>query len=191
MTVPALVYLDKIGRRRTLLVGAALMCLWLTINAVLFALFSRTPEPGEFTSASESMAVSGPAAKAIVASTFLFVASFAPTWGPVSWTYPPELYPLRLRGKAVALATSANWAFNFALAYFVPVAFERITWKVYVIFAVFCACMFLHVFLAFPETANKTLEEIDEIFDDTRPGGKLCCLPSRTPQPRLGLANRR
>jgi MFS family permease len=175
MTVPALLWLDKWGRRRTLLVGAALMCLWLTINAILFALYSRTPEPGEFTSASESMAVSGPPAKAIVASTFLFVASFAPTWGPVSWTYPPELYPLRLRGKAVALATSANWAFNFALAYFVPVAFERITWKVYLIFAVFCACMLLHVFLAFPETANKTLEEIDGIFDDTKQGGKLFC----------------
>ncbi|KAK4120462.1 general substrate transporter [Parathielavia appendiculata] len=170
MTVPALLWLDRWGRRRTLLAGAALMCLWLTINAILFALYSRTPEPGEFTSASESMAVSGPPAKAIVASTFLFVASFAPTWGPVSWTYPPELYPLRLRGKAVALATSANWAFNFALAYFVPVAFETITWKVYVIFAVFCACMFLHVFFAFPETANKTLEEVEEIFDDTKPG---------------------
>ncbi|KAL2177289.1 general substrate transporter [Thermothelomyces heterothallicus CBS 202.75] len=170
MTVPALVWMDRWGRRPPLLIGAALMCLWLTITAIMFGVYARNAEPGEFASASESMVVSGPAARVIIAATCLFVASFAPTWGPVSWTYPPELFPLRLRGKAVALATSANWTFNFALAYFVPPAFENITWKTYVIFAVFCAVMFLHVFFFFPETANKTLEEIEQIFDDKRPG---------------------
>lgn len=60
----------------------------------------------------ESMKLSGSAATGVIACTYLFVASFAPTWGPVSWVYPPELYPLRVRGKAVALATSSNWAFN-------------------------------------------------------------------------------
>lgn len=180
MTIPALLWLDRIGRRPVLLVGAALMCTWLTITAVLLAVYSHAPYPGEFTSAAESMAVTGAPAKAIIAATYLFVASYAPTWGPVSWTYPPELFPLRLRGKAVALATSANWAFNFALAYFVPPAFEKITWKVYVVFAVFCAAMFLHVFFFFPETANKTLEDVEYIFDDTKPG----CM--RTPShPRL------
>jgi len=173
MTVPALLWMDAWGRRPTLLIGAFFMCLWLCVNAGLFAVYSRKPFPGEFTSTAESMAVSGAPAKAIIASTYLFVASYAPTWGPVSWAYPPELFPLRLRGKAVALCTSANWAFNFALAYFVPPAFANITWKVYVIFATFCAAMFLHVFFLFPETANKPLEELEDIFDDTKPGGKF------------------
>jgi len=110
--------------------------------------------------------VTGSAAKAIIACSYLFVASYAPTWGPVSWTYPPELYPLRTRGKAVALATSANWAFNFALGYFVPPAFENIAWKTYVVFGVFCVAMFIHVFFMFPETAGKPLEEVVEIFED-------------------------
>ena len=175
MTVPALLWMDRWGRRPTLLVGAFLMCLWLCVNAAVFAVYSHPPLPGQFTSTAESMAVSGAPAKAIIASTYLFVASYAPTWGPISWTYPPELFPLRLRGKAVALCTSANWAFNFALAYFVPPAFARITWKTYVLFAVFCAAMFLHVLFMFPETANKPLEEIEQIFDDTKPGGK--CFP--------------
>ncbi|KAK3388745.1 general substrate transporter [Sordaria brevicollis] len=170
MTIPALLWMDRWGRRPTLLVGAFFMCLWLCVNAGLFAVYSRPARPGEFTSPAESMAISGAPAKAIIASTYLFVASFAPTWGPVSWTYPPELYPLRLRGKAVALCTSANWAFNFALAYFVPPAFANITWKTYVIFATFCAAMFIHVFFMFPETANKPLEEVEEIFDDSKPG---------------------
>lgn len=155
------------------------MCLWLSITAIIFGVYSRPPNPGEFASSSEFMVVSGPAARLIIAATCLFVATFAPTWSPVSWAYPPELFPLRLRGKAVALTTSANWAVSFALAYFVPPAFENITWKTYVIFAVFCAVMYLHVYLLFPETANKTnktLEKIEQIFDDTQPGGKLLIL---------------
>lgn len=170
MTVPALLWLDRWGRRPPLLIGALLMCLWMSMNAGLLAVYSRPAYPGEFPSDAESMSISGPPAKALIAGTYLFVASYAPTWGPVSWVYPPELYPLRVRGKAVAFTTSGNWAFNFALAYFVPPAFANITWKTYVLFAVFCFCMFVHVFFMFPETANKTLEEIQDIFDDTKPG---------------------
>jgi hypothetical protein len=80
--------------------------------------------------AAESWVLLGKLAKVVIAMSYLFVASFAPTWGPASWAYPPELFPLRVRGKAVALCTSANWAFNFALGYFVPPAFQNIQWKV-------------------------------------------------------------
>lgn len=82
--------------------------------------------------------------------------------------YPPELFPLRVRGKAVALATSANWAFNFALGYFVPPAFVNIKWQTYLVFGVFCFSMFVHVFFLFPETAGKTLEEVVDIFEDPK-----------------------
>jgi len=170
MTVPALIWMDKWGRRPSFLVGAFFMCLWCCINAGLFAVYSRPAREGEFTNPSISMVISGPASKAVIASTYLFVASFAPTWGPSSWAYPSELYPQRVRGKAVALATSANWAFNFALAFFVPPAFANITWKTYILFAVFCFSMFWHVFFMFPETANKTLEEVALIFEDNGPG---------------------
>ncbi|KAE9370509.1 putative high-affinity glucose transporter [Stipitochalara longipes BDJ] len=170
MTVPALLYVDRWGRRPTLLVGAFLMMTWLFINAALFAHYGVRPKPKQFPSAAESTAITGPPAKAVIACTYLFVASFAPTWGPVSWIYPPELYPLRVRGKAVALSTSANWAFNFALAYFVPPAFANIRWEVYIVFGVFCVAMFFHVLFLFPETSQKPLEEVEEIFDDTTPG---------------------
>lgn len=123
MTIPALIWLDRWGRRPTLIVGATLMMIWNFSNAGLFATYG-VPVPGGIDGiAAESMRISGAPAKAVIASTYLFVASFAPTWGPVSWVYPPELYPLRLRGKAVALSTSANWAFNTALGAFVPPAF--------------------------------------------------------------------
>lgn len=170
MTVPALIWLDRWGRRYPMLIGAFFMCLWCCVNAGLFAAYSTTPPPGKYDTDAISMEIKGMPSKAVIASTYLFVASYAPTWGPVSWTYPAELYPLRVRGKAVALATSANWAFNFALAYFTPVAFANIQWKTYVLFAVFCFAMFWHCFFLFPETANKTLEEVTDIFDDEKPG---------------------
>ncbi|RDW94825.1 putative high-affinity glucose transporter [Coleophoma crateriformis] len=170
MTVPALLFIDRWGRRKPLLIGAFFMMTFLFINAALLAVYSVKPAPHEFPSASESMKITGSPAKALIACTYLFVASYAPTWGPVSWIYPPELYPLRVRGKAVALATSANWAFNFALAYFVPPAFANITWKTYILFGVFCVAMFIHVLFVFPETAQKPLEEVEEIFDYTTPG---------------------
>lgn len=64
------------------------------------------------------------------------------------------------------MATSSNWAFNTALGLFVPVAFASIRWKTYIVFGVFLTTMFFHVFFLFPETAGKTLEEIENIFED-------------------------
>ncbi|MCJ1474843.1 hypothetical protein MMC13_003503 [Lambiella insularis] len=167
MTIPALLYVDRWGRRPTLLIGALLMMTWLFADAGLLASYGQPAPPGGVGGTPEaSWSVTGPPSKAVIACSYLFVASYAPTWGPVSWIYPPELYPLRVRGKAVALATSANWAFNFALGYFVPPAFENINWKVYIVFGVFCASMFVHVFFMFPETAGKTLEEVEDLFTD-------------------------
>lgn len=167
MTVPGLLLLDRVGRRVLLLVGALFMATWLFANAGILASYGSPAPPGGVNHIAEaSWSVSGSPGKAVIACSYLFVASFAPTWGPVSWVYPPELYPLRVRGKAVALSTSANWAFNFALGYFVPPAFENIQWRAYIIFAVFCVAMFIHVFFMFPETAGKPLEEVESIFTD-------------------------
>jgi MFS family permease len=187
MTIFALVYIDRWGRRAPLVIGATLMATWMFANAGLMASYgSPAPEGGLDHIAEQSWQITGAPAKAVIACTYLFVASYAPTWGPVSWIYPPELFPLRVRGKAVALTTSSNWIFNFALvsyslplsillfitplltrcsqSYFVPPAFVNIQWKVYLIFGVFCATMALHTFFVFPETAGKSLEDIEEMF---------------------------
>ncbi|EHY57886.1 high affinity glucose transporter [Exophiala dermatitidis] len=165
MTIFALMFIDRWGRRWPLLVGSTFMATWMFANAGLMASYGSPAPPGGVDHVEEeSWQIHGGAAKGVIACTYLFVASFAPTWGPVSWIYPPELYPLRIRGKAVALTTSANWIFNFALSYFVPPAFVNIKWKVYIVFGIFCTAMTIHVFFCFPETAGKTLEEVEEIF---------------------------
>lgn len=60
-------------------------------------------------------------------------------------------------------------SFNLALAFFVPPGYTNITWRLYMIFGTFCAVMTIHVFLMFPETARKSLEEMDYIFDNNIP----------------------
>ncbi|KAJ5627246.1 general substrate transporter [Penicillium herquei] len=166
MTLPGIFWQDRWGRRPTMLVGAFLMSALMFANAGILGGKAYIIPLDQRTSPEESMSLTGSSAKALVALTYLFVASYAPTWGPASWTYPPELYPLRLRGKGTSMATSGNWIFNMALGLFTPSAFENITWKTYILFGVFNACAFIHVYFCFPETAGKTLEEIEAIFED-------------------------
>ncbi|KAL4863572.1 hypothetical protein BDV12DRAFT_26107 [Aspergillus spectabilis] len=170
MTVPALLWVDRWGRRPTLLLGAIGMLTFLYANAGLMASYGHpAPDGGLDGIEAQSWIIRGPPSKAVIACTYLFVAVYAISWGPVSWVYPPELFPLRVRGKANALCTSANWAFNFALGWFVPPAFENIRWQVYIVFGVFCTAMCIHVFFMFPETGGKTLEDVEAIF--TNPNG--------------------
>jgi len=74
----------------------------------------------------------------IVAAAFLFIFNtfFAIGWLGMTWLYPAEIVPLRIRAPANALATSANWAFNFMVVMITPVAFENIGYQTYIIFAV-------------------------------------------------------
>ncbi|RDL38135.1 Uncharacterized protein BP5553_05568 [Venustampulla echinocandica] len=165
VTIVALLYVDRVGRRFALIGGGISLTIWWFVCAGLMGSYGSPAPPGGLNNiAAVSWLITGAPSKAVIACSYLVVASFAPTWGPVSWIYPPELFPLRLRGKAVALATSSNWIFNFALSYFVPPAFVNIKWKTYIIFGVFSLAMTIHCFLCFPETSGKTLEEIEELF---------------------------
>lgn len=92
MTVPALIWLDRWGRRPTLLAGSVLMALWMFANAGILGAHGIVVPGGVNNTPEESMKVTGAAATGLIACTYLFVASFAPTWGPVSWVcIPPTL----------------------------------------------------------------------------------------------------
>lgn len=89
MTVPALIWVDRIGRRPTLMVGSILMMTWLFANAGILAVYGTYPGPDGVGGIKEaSTEVSGAASKAVIACSYLFVASFAPTWGPGTLTPP-------------------------------------------------------------------------------------------------------
>ncbi|KAK4695568.1 hypothetical protein P7C71_g2206, partial [Lecanoromycetidae sp. Uapishka_2] len=102
----------------------------------------------------------------IVAALFLFIFNtfFAIGWLGMTWLYPAEIVPLRIRAPANALSTSANWAFNFMVVMITPIAFASIGYKTYIIFAVINAFIFPVVYFFYPETAYRSLEEMDSIF---------------------------
>ncbi len=184
-TIPALYFLDKLGRRPVLLFGAAAMMAWQFAVAGLLATYSV---PISDYNGSDTVRIRIPesnksAAKGVIACCYLFVCSFATSWGVGIWLYVSEIWgdPI-CRQRGASLATAANWIFNFAIAMFTPSSFKNITWKTYCIYATFCACMFIHVYFGFPETKGKRLEEIAQIWDEGVPAWK-----SKNWQPRVPL----
>ncbi|KAK0200389.1 general substrate transporter [Desarmillaria ectypa] len=164
MTIPALIWVDKWGRRPTLLVGSALMATFLFATAGLLANYGHYVDSVEGNS-NVRWSVSGPASKGVIACSYLFVASFAITWGPVSWIYVSEIFPRPVRAQGSGLATATNWIMNFALSFFVPPAFKNIQWRTYIVFGVFCIASFIQVFFTFHETKGRSLEEISTLFE--------------------------
>jgi len=73
----------------------------------------------------------GGQAPGVVAAAFLFIFNtfFAIGWLGMTWLYPAEIVPLRIRAPANALATSANWIFNFMVVMITPVSFTSIGYK--------------------------------------------------------------
>ncbi|KAK8250643.1 sugar transporter [Phyllosticta capitalensis] len=162
--------IERVGRRHFLVWGALLMMAFNFAVGGLMASYGHFVPDGVDGSPTVRWQVKGPPAKGIIACSYLFVAMYGFTWAPVAWIYCSEVFPLRWRAKGVGLSAATNWAFNFALAYFVPPAFRNIQWRTYIIFGVFCACAAFHSMLGFPETIGKTLEELDLVFEpDVKP----------------------
>lgn len=139
LTLPAIICLDRVGRRPAMLIGSFLMMTCLFIVGALQASYGE-PNVGLLKSKSNSdiswiIPNNKPVSKAIVAFTYLFVCTFATTWGPTSWTYPSEIFPTKIRAKAVSLATASNWFWNCILAFAVP----PLLWNMYVSFSPYLA----------------------------------------------------
>lgn len=80
------------------------------------------------------------------------------------WLYPAEINPLRTRARANALSTISNWLFNFLIVMVTPVMISSIGWGTYLFFAVVNASFIPIIYFFYPETARRSLEEIDLIF---------------------------
>ena len=167
-TVPALYLMDKIGRRPLLIGGAIMMMAWqFAVGGILGQYSVPFPDSGSPSVTIKIPAEDGPAQKGVIACCYLFVCSFAMTWGVGIWLYCSEVWgDSASRQRGASLSTAANWAFNFAIAMYTPIGFQNISWKTYMIYATFCACMAVHVFFGFPETRGRRLEEIGQMWDE-------------------------
>ncbi|BGP43149.1 hypothetical protein JCM10449v2_007173 [Rhodotorula kratochvilovae] len=164
-TFPGMYLIERVGRRPLMLYGAIAMATFLCLVGGLQAGLGHEITGAE-AAATTTWKVDGhPSGRnAIIVFSYLFVCSFAVSWGPCSWTYASELFPTKVRGKAVSLSTATNWIFNFALAYATPPAFRNQQWRTYFIFMTFNIVAAIHIFFMFPETKSRTLEEMEDVF---------------------------
>lgn len=94
-----------------------------------------------------------------------FIACFAFSFGPVLWVLLSEIYPLKIRGAAMSVATMAVWVGNTFVGQMTPWFLENL--KPHGTFWFFAACMVPAIYLAvkvLPETKGKTLEEIEHYW---------------------------
>ena len=163
--------IDRIGRRQ-LLLGGAFICMFLHFTTAGVMAVHGVPVDQVNGNDNLKILIEGSPGKAVIALSYIFTGIYGLTWAPTGWIYCSEVFPLKYRAKGVGLSAATNWIFNFALAYFLPPSFENITWKTYIIFGVFCTAMQVHIFFTYPETARKSLEEIDVLFDSDIPPWK-------------------
>jgi len=148
-----LVGIDKIGRRKSLLFGAAwMMTMMFIIGAVL-----HTHPPVDVNNVS-------PASIAMVVMIYLYVIGYSASWGPIPWVYLSEIFPTRLRSYGVGMGAATQWLFNFCITEITPSAINHIGWRTFLMFGIFCLGMGVWVFFFIKETKGKSLEDMDILF---------------------------
>ena len=173
-------FIDNTGRRPLLIYGAIGMGICqIIVGGVLGTYGTYVPE-GVGGNLNVVVSVTGGPSHTVIAFSYLLIIVYALTLAPVAWVYAAEVWSLETRATGMALAGVANWLFNFALGLFVPPAFHNISWKTFIIFGVLCFAAALQAYLTYPETARKSLEEIEILFSKdgprpwkTKPGQSL------------------
>ncbi|QJU52866.1 sugar porter family MFS transporter [Herbiconiux sp. KACC 21604] len=155
VTFVAIFFVDKIGRRPLLLTGSAGMVVSLGLMALSFSQAvvtdGGTPQlPGAW----------GPLA---LVGANLFVIFFGATWGPIVWVLLGEIFPNRIRGKALGVAAAAQWLTNFAITETFPALSGFSLAFTYGLYTFFALVSFFFVFFAVPETKGRSLESMDSL----------------------------
>jgi sugar porter (SP) family MFS transporter len=148
MTIIAIRLLDRVGRRTLLLVGTVGMAVGMFVVTFSFA-------GGEN--------LRGAAAVTAILGLFIYTGSFAIGLGPVFWLLISEIYPLKIRGAAMSVATIANWAANFVVTVsFLTVKNAIGGMGVFLLFGSLTLVALLYFWLKVPETKGRSLQELEE-----------------------------
>jgi sugar porter (SP) family MFS transporter len=163
-TIPPILFLDRLGRRVVLISGALLMGSAMLLCGIVMGATANVFENPSTGQMEVDMSANKAASYFCIVMVYFFVAGFAYSWGPCGWVYPAEIYPLSIRAKGTSITTAANWLMNFIISLFVPIMLTTITWGTYIFFGCCCAVMAVVVFLFYPETKGRSLEEMDVVF---------------------------
>ena len=144
-TFVGMAMVDKAGRKLLLLVGLAGMGISMTLVGLCM----------------QSDMIS---AKWTLLWIMTYIASFAMSIGVVIWVYLSEIYPTRVRGQALSVATMVLWLGNVILTQLFPVMMERFGGGTFYIFSFICLLAFIFTWTMVKETKGVSLEEIEEMW---------------------------
>lgn len=145
-TIPSFFLVERVGRRKLFLTGATGQGI-----SFLIAFACLTHENKQ-------------TAKGAAVGLFLFITFFAFTMLPLPWVYPPEINSMRTRTMATSVSTCTNWLSNFAVVMFTPIFINQSKWGCYLFFCLMNFIYIPFIYFFYPETAGRSLEEIDIIF---------------------------
>ncbi len=144
-TILSLWLIDRIGRKPLLLIGSAGMAVCLVLAELAL------PAPGLSTT-SKLLPILG------------YVAFFSVGLGVTVWVLIAEIFPTRIRGRAMSMATMSLWVACFAVSQTFPYLIERFEEQTFRIYAILCVVMVLFVSLVVNDTKGKSLEEIERMW---------------------------
>ena len=160
-TCVLLLFVDKVGRRKLLLVNGMLMCVS-SASMGIYYVFNSKPFCDPNDENNECITALNPVA---IISLMIYSLAFAAAWGGLPHLVSAELLPLHVRGAGLGIQTLVGWfSAVVVLLSFEPYQVAVNPWGAFFTFSfiMFCAVLFVYKFI--PETKGKTLEEIQRHF---------------------------
>ena len=143
-TVVAIATVDKLGRKPLLIIGSIGMAIG------MFAI-----------SALSYFNVIGVGTLIFI---IIYTASFMMSWGPITWVLISEIFPNKIRGRAVAIAVAFQWAANYFISSTYPAMMEYSGAMTYGFYGVMSILSAIFVWKMIPETKGKTLEDLEKLW---------------------------
>ncbi|PSR78565.1 putative sugar transporter [Coniella lustricola] len=147
-----LMLIDRIGRRKMMMYSPVFIGACLLIAAIAL-------EVGE-----NDMTKKSTMGKVATAMVLLYHVFFGLGFSTVPWVYSAEVNSLGWRTRGAAAATSVNWFFGFVVVQITKIGLDHLKWRFFLMFAVFSFAISPIIYLFYPETSNRTLEDMDQIF---------------------------
>lgn len=166
-TFVAIAFVDRFGRKPLLRAGLVGMAASLACLGLAFLAFENNPmAPGQHPPPGAVPPTPSVVGVLTLVCMVVYIASFAATLGPVVWTMISEIFPNRLRGKAVAVATAANWLAAFVVSQTFLSLLDALGGTLtFWLFGVISLVAFVWIGAKVPETKGRTLEQVEALFD--------------------------